>query len=550
MTPEASLCGYAVEWLRSCYASQWRLTNDSTALTPGRYCAAPPDTPFFEQLHSYGSRIWTTDDFPDGQPLRGEDRDARQRWYNGGTPEVFPSAIAIGQTDLFYPQAGLDGHCGWTTTAENGASWEVADDTVIITFEDSLNCGGTNDSVQRGSATLVIYTTRDRALTVVATGRVERQQPQYDTLVVYVDEEIALSLHGTDEGLGCLMADVGGEGTIVLPAGRHVIEVIADTVDGRYHVDAGFSTQVTFDPPFPEAAEYWQGFPAACYRSQPGLPTYQPFQFSDITQPREWLRWALLVQKVYLDLPDAEDELQAYLGSTAGVTGFGSAGDLVPKCIVGVLPTYTVCVIEGTTNALQAVNYSLTTFTGQVSYAGFGTNRTWLTAANIISDRIEAALPNPDGRILLVGHSYGGALAALLAGRMRYYNPARQIDCLTIGSAIPGNRDLANLIDDCNNVRLSCDGDPVPSLPPDPARFPVLYGLVGAAVLAGWGFYDQPHGQRRLGVNGEVFLDEESTLDYVYLYEAVAAAIGGSPITPPFAHFIHEAIRRIRLTIG
>lgn len=96
----------AVEWLRSCYKSEWKLFQDYSITTPGQYCFCPEGTPHYGGFHHLGSRIWSTDETPPPFPL-GEITAAKQRWHNGQTPAPYPAAIAYGNTQCF-----LDGEPG------------------------------------------------------------------------------------------------------------------------------------------------------------------------------------------------------------------------------------------------------------------------------------------------------------------------------------------------------------------------------------------------------------------------------------------------------
>jgi hypothetical protein len=99
-----------------------------------------------------------------------------------------------------------------------------------------VNCGGTNPNEQTGIARRIFVLNQPTRLRVDLRGRVERQNSAYDMGTVWVDGEQLLELHGTNEGLGCEMADVEGTATIDLGAGEHEIQLDCDTVDGRYHV--------------------------------------------------------------------------------------------------------------------------------------------------------------------------------------------------------------------------------------------------------------------------------------------------------------------------
>jgi pimeloyl-ACP methyl ester carboxylesterase len=88
----------SVEWLRSCYSSEWFLFRDSPGtVTKGRYYFSPPDTPFFNGQTKLSSRNWHDSNWTTLQAL-GESVTAKQRWDNGAPPVVLPLAITIGES--------------------------------------------------------------------------------------------------------------------------------------------------------------------------------------------------------------------------------------------------------------------------------------------------------------------------------------------------------------------------------------------------------------------------------------------------------------------
>ncbi len=99
MVPECSVCGLAVDWLRSCYQSSWHLFADSpSTLTVGRYYFCPPSTPFAGISTNLSSRNWLDRNFLNEQAL-GEDLAAKQVWDNGLPPAALPRNQIIGSKD-------------------------------------------------------------------------------------------------------------------------------------------------------------------------------------------------------------------------------------------------------------------------------------------------------------------------------------------------------------------------------------------------------------------------------------------------------------------
>jgi hypothetical protein len=87
-----------VEWVRSCYRSEWYLYRDSPRATAGRYYRAPAGTPTYPGFHNLGSRNWHDRNWLSDVTL-GESLTSRQRWDTGIVPPVIPLPILVGNAD-------------------------------------------------------------------------------------------------------------------------------------------------------------------------------------------------------------------------------------------------------------------------------------------------------------------------------------------------------------------------------------------------------------------------------------------------------------------
>jgi hypothetical protein len=92
----------AVEWMRSCYSSQWYLFKDSRTTVWGRYYRVHADkkgiplVPFYPGPHLFGSQRWWEKNFQLEQPELGELISARQQWDNGSPQFPLPEAVTVG----------------------------------------------------------------------------------------------------------------------------------------------------------------------------------------------------------------------------------------------------------------------------------------------------------------------------------------------------------------------------------------------------------------------------------------------------------------------
>lgn len=91
-------CGYAVDWVRRCYASKWRLYQGRRDIeVTGRYYLVPKGTPTYPGWHLVGSRNWTDGQWAIDSDL-GEVRGADQT-FKGNIPAPFTlEAIRVGSS--------------------------------------------------------------------------------------------------------------------------------------------------------------------------------------------------------------------------------------------------------------------------------------------------------------------------------------------------------------------------------------------------------------------------------------------------------------------
>ena len=79
------MCGYAVDFLRSCYAGYWLFPDNPNPVKGSFYFT---DRPHYEDWHFFGSRNWHQGDGTEWPPF-GELEDTPQEWRNGSFPVAF-----------------------------------------------------------------------------------------------------------------------------------------------------------------------------------------------------------------------------------------------------------------------------------------------------------------------------------------------------------------------------------------------------------------------------------------------------------------------------
>jgi len=169
---------------------------------------------------------------------------------SGGFDDVFPlNTLQV----RFAPEEPL---IAWQTVQSNTPpelGWTINQDGTQIRYdiEDSANCGGTNSSVQSGTATGVINVgPAGTLMTMTLSGQVEHQDASYDVMQVSVDGTLRIRANGVEGTGGCTMGNPSFDPSNVvqlqLSPGSHQIDLTFTTVDPEYHQNAFYLLALTF----------------------------------------------------------------------------------------------------------------------------------------------------------------------------------------------------------------------------------------------------------------------------------------------------------------
>lgn len=547
LTPNNSTCGYVVEWLRTAYKSTWHLNPEFPEVeTPGRYVFAPEGTPVFPGPHNLWSRIWITDFWDNPCPL-GESFTAKQTYSNGATPNPYPSAIHVGQLEAIANGENFEGLGCWSFTAENGASWERIGNGIAIDFEDSANCGGDNPDRQFGSATAKLVTNERRDMTVRLSGLVEQQNSGFDVGQFLLDGLTIATIEGQNDGLGCVMGNQSITVTVPLEPGTYDIEFTGDTIDGRYHVDCSLECELSFEPPFDEP-DFENGFNSLCFL--PLIPPPPP-EFKN-PEPDVWDRdsqqlFARMLLAAYDDQAAGEQLLRSYLGSGAVITSVPNSVSEIPGSQIAVTPELSVVVIPGTSNFEQLAFQVIYAGNGLTNFGDYSTNQLWKSAYDVINGRINAAGAPPTKPILLVGHSYGGAVAAILAARYSTFQPDRLVYLVTFGMPRPGDARLTGQLVNVQRAHLANTGDFVTGVPPIFSETEGLSWVLPDSLREQWSRSSRAGRQIVMDENGNQVHENASQFSFLMLTLLIPDIILALPAPPSLPHLIGEYIRRLEL---
>jgi hypothetical protein len=100
--PPISPCGLVVDYVRSCFAGQWRFfPSRPDVLTPGYFYFTAADVPTIAGPHPFGSAGWNKDGMIYPPQEVGQQAWAGQLWYDGKPPDPVPPDQQIFPTQDF-----------------------------------------------------------------------------------------------------------------------------------------------------------------------------------------------------------------------------------------------------------------------------------------------------------------------------------------------------------------------------------------------------------------------------------------------------------------
>lgn len=299
--------------------------------------------------------------------------------------------------------------------------------------------------------------------------------------------------------------------------------------------------------PLAVVTELAQGFPVLCY-ADPPIPPPEEIAVLDLTDRAVMTQFAIILDLQYSNQVAATAALQAYLGPTAVITVVPNSTSIYPGTMIAVLPNFSVVVTSGTDTFQQLALQVLLSGAGPANYGTYGTSVLWFNASTVLHNRMVAAGVDFGKPVLLVGHSYGAALNAIEAVRLRQGTPDIDVRLLTYGMPKPGDIRFQLLLADIPGVHLANAGDPVPGVPPGR---PLSFGLQAVFPLLpwdNWNLWRRPASFWRLGADGSLAPAGGDPLALPEAWTISTAVAGGLPIPVFTDHQVKEYRDRLLLS--
>lgn len=257
--------------------------------------------------------------------------------------------------------------------------------------------------------------------------------------------------------------------------------------------------------------------------------------------------YARVIEAMYQDAEsNVLDAFDAFLGPSVAVKVHPQRHPM-PSVTTAVHADFSIAVIDGTrdfqTLALQAAE----SIRRPSNLGVFGTLPLWWQASEWIHDFLRNDGASPEKPVMLAGHSYGGAAAAVLAGRYRHANVNRLIRYLTYGCPKPGDINLRLTLNLVEGMNLQNHNDIISMYPPDPLTVQLLALALLAPQIGVWEGWVRPPGQMTLHENGDIVANDNPAADFAVLEALTQDLLDHEQIAPVIGHSIPEYARRIEL---
>jgi len=263
------------------------------------------------------------------------------------------------------------------------------------------------------------------------------------------------------------------------------------------------------------------GFDSRCLLTRLNMPA-QRGTVVDANVRFDLVQLFNILDRQYVNLTQAVEWMETILGPGATIAGVdNSPTSNVPGTVIGTNATQTIVAISGTTTAQQLATQLGYGAIGIVDYGAFSTLPVWYSSATAIVDRMLAQGIDTSKPITLVGHSYGGALAILIAALIKRANPTADVRIVTAGAPNPGDQRLYDLLAGVPQVHIVNVGDPVPGLPPTGPDLVPWSLIVPSPLYSRWGTVRQLPGRSMLASSGQITVGNP----WFYSFSALSGAI-------------------------
>lgn len=204
---------------------------------------------------------------------------------------------------------------------------------------------------------------------------------------------------------------------------------------------------------------------------------------------------------------------------------FEPANDEYPAWAVVSWIDMTLVLLDGVTRLDHAARYA-GNMAGGINYNLMsGVNGYLLRWADSVLDFMTPRRIAYRPRVILAGHSLGGAAALPMALRMQLNPAVVDISIVTYGSPRPGPAAFATACDRLDIARWMGFDDPVPAIPPRENQAPLTFSLLSPQTALVWNSYVHTRGGLLLQIDGTTVAADVPAMSDLGLETSLAAWI-------------------------
>lgn len=145
-----------------------------------------------------------------------------------------------------------------------------------------------------------------------------------------------------------------------------------------------------------------------------------------------------------------------------------------------------VCILLSGTNGTIHLPNLFRAWSGQIAPPVIaGSNAAFSQAALSIEENFSQEFWWARTNVWIVGHSYGGGVATILASILKNRYPSSKVTCLTMGAPRPGNGEVNRMLRGVDLLRAWFLDDPVAGIPPHGEEAPAIHAFAPTSLRAG-----------------------------------------------------------------
>lgn len=202
--------------------------------------------------------------------------------------------------------------------------------------------------------------------------------------------------------------------------------------------------------------------------------------------------------------------------------------------------------ISGTTTPQQWALQGFSALAGPTDFGAFSSNAVWVHTASVMLDEMLAQSFDHTKPIFLAGHSYGAAVAALLAARFKFWAPDRDVCLLTYGLPKPGDQRTVNHVVASKHVDIATAEDVVTALPPDLRELAPFSALLPFGLADLWASWRPLPSYLVVQADASAAWSSPPYMDSGLLGPLLALVLAGDPLPTFAAHLIGTYVARLK----